>query len=62
MVHVDVKWIVQFDECDLVCSMSLVSSVDGAITPVVYHVDVILKHSDSPDAVLTHNYRHTKPL
>ena len=60
MVHVDVFWsVVQLEECGLVCSMSLVSSVDGAGG---CPVDVILRHSDGPDVVLTHNYRHIKPL
>ena len=56
----DVRWIDQAtgDECD-VGSMSLVGSVDGAAP--VCPVDVILKHSDTPDVVLTHNYRHTQP-
>ena len=62
MVHVDVTYrVAQFNECGLVCSISLVSSVDGAGLPGC-PVDVILKHSNTPDVVLTHNYRHTKPL
>ena len=69
VIHVEVRWIVQVgDESDLVGSLSLVGSVDGAgvcvtvVGPPLYPVDVILKQSNSPDVVLlTHNYRHTKP-
>ena len=62
VVDVDVIWYVQVtDESGLVGSLSLVGSVDGSGL-CVYPVDVILKHSNSPDhVVLTHNYRHTKP-
>ena len=59
VVHVDVIWINQVaDDCGLVDTMSLVGSVDGAGLHVC-PVDVILKHSNRPDVVLTHNYRHT---
>ena len=67
VIHVEVRWIEQVgDETDLVGSLSLVGSVDGACVTVglpLYPVDVILKQSNSPDVVdvLTHNYRHTKP-
>ena len=61
VVDVEVIWIVQVtDECDLVGSLSLVGSVDGSGLPVC-PVDVILKHSNGIDVVLTHNYRRTKP-
>ena len=61
MVDEEVIWIVQVaDDCGLVGSMSLVGSVDGSTDPVC-PVDVILKHSDTIDVVLTHNYGNTKP-
>ena len=60
VVDVDVKWKDQVvDECGLVVALSLVGSVDG--TGPVCPVDVILKHSDTSDVVLTHNYRHKTP-
>ena len=61
VVDVEVTWIDQAAvESDLVGSLSLVGSVDGSGLPVC-PVDVILKHSNIIDVVLTHNYRHTKP-
>ena len=61
MEDADVRRFVQVaDDCGLVGSMSLVGSVDGFALPVC-PVDVILKHSNIVDVVLTHNYRHTKP-
>ena len=58
VVDVEVKWKDQVaDEC-LFGSLSLVGSVDGSGL-YVCPVDVILKHSNRPDVVLTHNYRHT---
>ena len=61
VVDVDVIWIDQVaDETDLVGSLSLVGSVDGFGLPVC-PVDVILKQSNTPDVVLTHNCRSTKP-
>ena len=62
MVDEEVTWIVQVaDDCGLVGSMSLVGSVDGSFFLPVCPVDVILKHSDTSDVVLTHNYGNTKP-
>ena len=62
MVDVEVIWIVQVsDDCGLVGSISLVGSVDGGTELPLCPVDVILKHSDRSDVVLTHNYGHTKP-
>ena len=62
MIHVDVTWTEQLgDDCGLVGSISLVGSVDGTVTPAcppVCPVHVILKQSQSPDVVLTHNYGH----
>ena len=59
VVHVDVPWINQFaDDCGLVDTMSLVGSINGSGHEVC-PVDVILKHSNKVDVVLTHNYRHT---